>query len=156
MKFDASYGNWWFNIGTQETATCPYPEPDEFNPRPPILFLPDIKALMVTHLLATEKRTDVPVSIQYWLPAIKISSSAVWSNAFEPESQMTDSTQPRNGKNIFCCLILYTFLGNESWNKCIKIVYLNKTIYAYTRNVIIYASMISVVFVYLIVCLLNL
>jgi len=101
MKFDSSYGTWKCNIGTQETTTCPYPEPDEFNPRPPILFLPDIKAQTVTHLLATQERTDVPISIKYWLPAIKIPSSAVWSNAFKTESQMTDSKQPPNGENFF-------------------------------------------------------
>ena len=155
MKFDASYGTWRCNIRTQETANCPYPEPDKFNPRPPILFLPDMKSQTLTHLLATHERRDVSISIKYWLPAIKISSSAVRSNAFRTESQMTDSTQTPNGENLFC-LILYTFFDNESWNKRIKIVYLNKTIYAYMRNVIICASMINAVFVYLIVCLLNL
>jgi len=101
MKFDPSSGTWRFNIGTQETATCPYPEPDEFHPRPPILFLPDMKAQTVTHLPATQERMDVAINLKYWLPAIKIPSSAVWSNAFKAESQMTDSKQPPNGENFF-------------------------------------------------------
>ena len=109
MKFDASYGTWRCNIGTQETGTCPYPEPDEFNLRPPILFLPDMKAQTVAHLPATQERRHEIISIKYWLPATKISSSAVWSNAFKTESQMTDSTQTPNGENFFLFHFIYIF-----------------------------------------------